>query len=182
MENDDRSRPDGITAWLRAEAATGRALRAADLQCERWSTTDIAKTMCHLACTGKLFRAKLAFKQVYYLATPELADAYVAEHQAAYLARLAADLAAKQQGRLAAPAPAPVSPLRRAKRKPGPPQRAPAVWAADAEAEPRTMPPVIYCPSPITAQRACPPDRPLVLRAGALDYRRFMAKHQDHAA
>ena len=170
---DDRFKPDGIMFWLRSLAADGTALRAGDLKCARWDTSALSKALYYLTLHGDLHQAKLGFKQVYYLHTQQAADEYVRTHQAEYLQRMAAERAAR-------PAPPPRDrSSRKGRARPQAAPRAPAPGALGLVAT-GPLPPITYCPSPTTGPLSgkCAPDRVLVLRPGALDYRRHMTRFQ----
>lgn len=167
-------RQTGLMAKLR-EAGKGPAgVRAVDVQ--GYVTTKVSSALWHLAQIGDLHRAKLGPKRMHYFSCPLAAAAFVAANAQRYVAPQTVRPPVEQAEDRAA--------------KPGSPralrhgaQRL-RTNAAAAEGTERADPPIQYGPCPTFGPMAgnCPADRPLVMRAGALDYQRHMAKHRSPEA
>lgn len=169
------NRQTGLMAQLR-QAATGPAgVRAVDVQ--GFEVHRVSSALWHLASRGELHRASLGWKRLHYFACPEKAAAFERENQERYVppSRVLAPVE-RAEDRSAKTGTA------RAQRHDARQHETQRLRANAAPAPAAERPPVriTYGPRPTVGPLAgdCPADKPLVLRAGALDYQRYMVKHR----
>lgn len=167
-------KPGGLMAYLLEAAKGPQGVHAPDVQ--GWPTARVSSSLWLLGSLGQVFKARLGHRKVHHFATAEAAQAFEAAHAHRYVApqplrpavEMAEDRAALRGSARSMRGQAAAEKL-----------RANAVALPAAERAPVVM---TYGPTPTTGPLSghCPPDRPLVLRAGALDFRRYMTKHQAH--
>lgn len=165
----------GITAYLREAIKSPRGVHAPEVQ--GWPTHRVNSTLWLLCSRGEAFKADLGHKRVHYFASQEDAAAFQAAHQARHvpprILRAPIEVAEDRAARTGS-----------ARGKAHERQQDRQRLRINATAAPldanRPPPRITYGPTPTTGPLSglCPADRPLVMRAGALDYQRHMAKHQ----
>lgn len=161
----------GLIARLLAAATGPAGVRAADMQ---GMPPGLVWTSLHyLTKRGELHKAKLRGNRVHYFACPKAAAEFAAANQDLYVRaeRVRAPIE-QAEDRVAGTNGA------RAQRRDEALRLRINAHAARADQAPAVR--ITYGPTPTEGPLSgtCPADRPLVLRAGALDYQRHMNKYR----
>ena len=162
----------GLLAHLRRAATGPTGVRSVDVQ--GWTVQRVSAALWHLAHLGQLHRANLGHKRMHFFDCQARAAAFEADNRHKYVApQMVKPMIEQSHDLCAKPGSA------RSQR-----QEVQRARASGTQATERGPVRITYGPCPTVGPMAgsCPPDRPLIMRPGALDYQRHMAKHRSQEA